>query len=227
MAEAFQRLDQAFNGPVPAATGWPFSNPPRVQRLLDDAKRAGAKPGAKSSVTTPKVCRLVTAVEAGQSVKAAAASQGMSERTARRVLAGIHPALNLPALAEAGVSLPVRNTHGKAGKGRQIDLPVHTGTHAAPLPPNAPCGPSAESAVADPQESRVSTGLRTPAEAHAEFERKGISVASWARENGVSRSLVYEILAGRKRCHRGDSHKIAVLLRLKAGELDGSIGEPA
>lgn len=59
--------------------------------------------------------------------------------------------------------------------------------------------------------------LNTPAQARAEFERRGVSIAAWAREHGVSRSLVYEILAGRKKCHRGDSHRIAVLLGLKDG----------
>jgi len=61
--------------------------------------------------------------------------------------------------------------------------------------------------------------LNTPAQARAEFERRGVSIAAWARDHGVSRSLVYEILAGRKKCHRGDSHRIAVLLGLKDGTL--------
>src|SRR5574337_2100334 len=60
---------------------------------------------------------------------------------------------------------------------------------------------------------------RTPEQARAEFERRGVSIAAWARDHGVSRSLVYEILAGRKKCHRGDSHRIAVLLGLKDGTL--------
>ena len=33
----------------------------------------------------------------------------------------------------------------------------------------------------------------------------------------VGRSLVYAVLAGRKKCYRGDSHKVAVLLGLKDG----------
>lgn len=60
---------------------------------------------------------------------------------------------------------------------------------------------------------------KTPEEARADFDRKGLSIAGWAREHGFSRSLVYEILAGRKRCLRGDSHKIAVLLGMKHGEI--------
>ena len=61
--------------------------------------------------------------------------------------------------------------------------------------------------------------LKTHKQARAEFDRKGISIASWAREHRVSRSLVYEILAGRKKCNRGASHRVAVLLGLKAGEI--------
>lgn len=51
------------------------------------------------------------------------------------------------------------------------------------------------------------------------FERTGQSVAGWARDNGFKRGLVYEVLAGRKKCLRGDSHKIAVLLGIKQGEI--------
>jgi gp16 family phage-associated protein len=64
-----------------------------------------------------------------------------------------------------------------------------------------------------------SGGLRTLAEARAEFDRHGVSIAAWARNHGVSRSLVYEVLGGRKACHRGDSHRIAVLLGIKKGAL--------
>lgn len=60
---------------------------------------------------------------------------------------------------------------------------------------------------------------KTAAQVRREFERKGVAIAAWARDHKVSRSLVYEILAGRKKCHRGQSHKIAVLLGLKKGEI--------
>ena len=59
--------------------------------------------------------------------------------------------------------------------------------------------------------------LRTPAEAKAWLQYQGISVSQWCRENNCNQSLVYEILAGRKKCHRGMSHNIAVLLGIKAG----------
>ena len=53
-------------------------------------------------------------------------------------------------------------------------------------------------------------------EAREWFALHGVSIAAWAREHNVSRSTVYEVLAGRRKCHRGDSHKIAVLLGMKA-----------
>lgn len=59
--------------------------------------------------------------------------------------------------------------------------------------------------------------LRTPEEAKAWLSYQGITVSQWAREHQVHHSLVYEILAGRKRCLRGMSHNIAVLLGMKAG----------
>lgn len=63
------------------------------------------------------------------------------------------------------------------------------------------------------------TKPKTRQQVRAEFDRKGVSIAAWAREHQVSRSLVYEILAGRKKCIRGNSHRVAVLLGLKSGEI--------
>jgi gp16 family phage-associated protein len=59
--------------------------------------------------------------------------------------------------------------------------------------------------------------LKTPAEARAEFDRRGVSIRSFAREMRVSPSLVYQILAGTKRCKRGASHRVAVALGMKDG----------
>lgn len=59
--------------------------------------------------------------------------------------------------------------------------------------------------------------LRTPAEARALLEYQGISIAQWARENHMNQSLVREVLKGRKKCLRGMSHNIAVLLGMKDG----------
>ncbi|WP_285908104.1 DNA-binding protein [Pseudodesulfovibrio pelocollis] len=61
--------------------------------------------------------------------------------------------------------------------------------------------------------------MRTSKDVRAEFERKGISISSWASANGFSTNLVFEVLAGRKKGVRGQSHKIAVKLGLKRGEI--------
>jgi len=52
-----------------------------------------------------------------------------------------------------------------------------------------------------------------------EFSRKGISLSSWAKENGVSKNLVYQVLKGKRQCRFGQSHKIAVLLGIKEGAI--------
>lgn len=59
--------------------------------------------------------------------------------------------------------------------------------------------------------------LRTPEQARAWLDYQGITISQWSRENGVPHPLVREILAGRKKCSRGISHNIAVLLGMKAG----------
>lgn len=61
--------------------------------------------------------------------------------------------------------------------------------------------------------------LRTPEQARAELERKGVSIAAWAMANKFNPNLVHEVLAGRKKGVRGQSHNIAVKLGLKAGSI--------
>lgn len=61
--------------------------------------------------------------------------------------------------------------------------------------------------------------LRTSEDVRKEFNRKGISIASWASANGFETNLVFEVLSGRKKGIRGQSHKIAVKLGLKQGEI--------
>jgi gp16 family phage-associated protein len=53
----------------------------------------------------------------------------------------------------------------------------------------------------------------------SEFAENGISISEWARVNGFSSSLVYQILEGQRSCLRGQSHKIAVALKLKSGKV--------
>ncbi|MBS0543070.1 MAG: DNA-binding protein [Proteobacteria bacterium] len=49
------------------------------------------------------------------------------------------------------------------------------------------------------------------------FDESGIPVAEWARARGFSASLVYQVLEGKRKCLRGQSHRIAVALGLKDG----------
>lgn len=60
--------------------------------------------------------------------------------------------------------------------------------------------------------------LQDPGMARSLFEASGLSVAEWARRKGFSSGLVYQVLEGRRKCLRGQSHQIAVALGLKQGE---------
>ena len=62
--------------------------------------------------------------------------------------------------------------------------------------------------------------LRTPQEARDWLSYLGITIAQWARDHSFSEPLVREVLAGRKKCLRGQSHNIAValgMLRVSTG----------
>lgn len=60
---------------------------------------------------------------------------------------------------------------------------------------------------------------KTPEQVREEFQRKGLSFSAWAKARGVSTRLTEEILKGRRKAIRGESHAIAVLLGLKDGEV--------
>lgn len=60
----------------------------------------------------------------------------------------------------------------------------------------------------------------TPAEARARLAEAGVSVAEWARRNGVSKSVAVDVLLGRIKGKYGEGHRAAVLLGLKKGTLD-------
>ena len=61
---------------------------------------------------------------------------------------------------------------------------------------------------------------RTIEEVSADFTRRGLSVADWARRHGVSPKAVYDIMQGRRMGKRGEAHRAAVLLGIKDGEID-------
>lgn len=51
--------------------------------------------------------------------------------------------------------------------------------------------------------------------ARDKFFDLGISIAEWAKENNFSLQLVYRVLNGKCKASRGESHRIAIALRLK------------
>jgi len=61
--------------------------------------------------------------------------------------------------------------------------------------------------------------VKTPEQVREEFRRIGKPFAEWAREHGYKPNLVIEVLRGRILANHGKSHEIAVLLGLKAGEI--------
>ena len=61
--------------------------------------------------------------------------------------------------------------------------------------------------------------LKTAEQALEELSRKGISIAKWARDHGLHPSVVNGVLKGRRKARIGESHKAAVLLGIKEGEI--------
>ena len=70
-------------------------------------------------------------------------------------------------------------------------------------------------------EKKASGRLRTPEEIKKELARRGETIADLARRHGLNPKSVYDVMAGRIQGTYGDSHRIAVLLRLK----DGTVGD--
>lgn len=61
--------------------------------------------------------------------------------------------------------------------------------------------------------------LKTREEVLQDFARKGISIRSWAIANGLQPAIVHGVLKGRYTGRIGESHKAAVKLGLKEGEI--------
>lgn len=62
----------------------------------------------------------------------------------------------------------------------------------------------------------------------ARFEASGTVVAEWARQHGFRENMVHQVLAGRGKWKRGETHRIAVALGLKQEVAPpGIIAEPA
>ncbi|MBI4740724.1 MAG: DNA-binding protein [Betaproteobacteria bacterium] len=69
--------------------------------------------------------------------------------------------------------------------------------------------------------------LKTRGEVTADFANKGISIRSWAIANGIAPSVARSVLSGRLTGRIGESHKAAVLLGIKHGEIVDQEGNHA
>lgn len=62
--------------------------------------------------------------------------------------------------------------------------------------------------------------LKTPKEARDELNKRGLSVSKWARQHGLSESIVSAVLRGERKGLRGETHRAAVLLGIKDGVIE-------
>ena len=66
----------------------------------------------------------------------------------------------------------------------------------------------------------MKTSIRSAEEAREAMNAAGISVSAWAKAHGFKPSTVAAVLRGDRPARIGESHKVAVTLRLKAGVTD-------
>lgn len=142
MVAAFDRLTESINGPLQVPC-WPITNTPRIQQLVDDARRAGAKPGPKSKVTLKVAAQLTGLIEQGASLRVAAKAVGISTGVAHRVVSGTHPVWSVGAQTKQRTSPPIANGPRKAGMAFQINSEHSASTKTATDPIDAPIAGSA------------------------------------------------------------------------------------
>lgn len=65
--------------------------------------------------------------------------------------------------------------------------------------------------------------LLTPEQARQALDHQGKSIADFAREHGLDEPTVYQLLSGRKKGLRGESHRAACLLGIKLGNIPPAI----
>ena len=58
----------------------------------------------------------------------------------------------------------------------------------------------------------------TPQQIKNQFRERGESVGAWADAHGFPRDVVYRVLNGRSPAWRGQPHKVALALGLKAAQ---------
>jgi len=59
--------------------------------------------------------------------------------------------------------------------------------------------------------------VKTAEQVKADFEARGVPISDFAREHGLKLATVYQVLNGKKKGRRGEAHRAAVLLGIKAG----------
>lgn len=68
--------------------------------------------------------------------------------------------------------------------------------------------------------SDLETPLRTVAEVRQAFKNHGLKVSDWAERHGVHKASVFQVLYKKHLGYHGKAHAIAVLLRLKNGDIN-------
>jgi gp16 family phage-associated protein len=81
---------------------------------------------------------------------------------------------------------------------------------------------SRKAAAAKPEPAAAPRTVRcnrvvTRDDARAQLSAQGLSVAQWAKQNGVAYDTARKVLQGHNVGQFGEAHKVAVLLRLKRG----------
>lgn len=75
--------------------------------------------------------------------------------------------------------------------------------------------------------SDMQSNLKTVAEVRQAFKSFGLTVTDWAERHGVHKGSVYQVLYQKHRSYHGNAHAIAVLLRLKNGDISEFISARA
>lgn len=70
-----------------------------------------------------------------------------------------------------------------------------------------------------PERSRQDKPIKTADQVMQELRQRGITLSEKARQLGVKRTTVVDVLHGRAKGHYGEAHVVAVRLGIKDGEV--------
>ena len=73
----------------------------------------------------------------------------------------------------------------------------------------------------------MSQRFKTLEEARADLDRRGLTVAEWARQNGLQSHNVYALFKGKSRGVHGEARRAAVLLGMAESGKEESAYDPA